>query len=58
MGDFECKNCKKKFSSKRNLTNHLHKKVCANEKDFSCAIDAKLKRQHITNYKLVQPMNQ
>ena len=38
MGDFECKKCKKKFSSKRNLTNHLHKKVCANEKDFSCAI--------------------
>ena len=38
MVNFECKNCKKKFTNKRNLTNHLHKKVCANEKDFSCAI--------------------
>lgn len=38
MVNFECKNCKKKFTNKRNLTNHLHKKVCANGKDFSCAI--------------------
>ena len=38
MVEFECKKCKKNFSSKRNLKNHLEKNVCIYEKMFSCGI--------------------
>lgn len=38
MEKFECDNCNKKFTNKRNFKNHLEKKICFQKKRFYCGI--------------------
>lgn len=38
MNEFKCDICNKIFTNKRNLKNHLEKKVCTKKKKYSCSI--------------------